>query len=101
MHHHKEKKYQIIAKNFCNKLNRLLINIRTENSEIISATADQLSLNKHIINSLSQIEAHCIGYIAGYEHALSTPLSITPSASIIKYPIIKRGPKKHNRMRGG
>ncbi|OGT58634.1 MAG: hypothetical protein A3F43_01500 [Gammaproteobacteria bacterium RIFCSPHIGHO2_12_FULL_42_10] len=63
--------YKIVMREFCNQLRRIRLKIQKQDSEhIIINTADQLSLNKTLINSLSQEDAHCIGYIAGYEHAL-------------------------------
>ncbi len=74
---HKNKpRYKIVMQEFCEAFNKILFKIKKQNSlEIISKTAGQISLDKTLLNNLSQEDACCISYTAGYEQAsLEQPL---------------------------
>lgn len=67
----KRPKYKVIMQEFCNQLNRILFKLkRQDDNEIICKTAGQISLDKHLINNLSQEDACSIGFVAGYEQSL-------------------------------
>lgn len=66
----KKPKYKIIMQNFCDKLNRIVFKLQKRDGadEIITKTANQIFLDKNLINSLDHDDMHSIGYTAGYEH---------------------------------
>ena len=66
----KRPRYQIVMQEFCNKFNRMLFKLKKQDSnETISKTAGQISLDKHLINNLSQEDVCSISYVAGYEQS--------------------------------
>jgi len=66
----KKPKYKIIVQEFCETLNRILFKLRGQNNdETIVKTANQISLDKNLINGLSREDMQSISYIAGYEHS--------------------------------
>jgi hypothetical protein len=64
-------KYKVIMQEFCDRLNRILFKLKhRESSEIICKTAGQITLDKQLINNLSQEDVCSIGFVAGYEQSL-------------------------------
>ncbi|HVY52975.1 MAG TPA: hypothetical protein VHA13_00460 [Gammaproteobacteria bacterium] len=64
----KQPKYKIAVQEFCEKINRILFKLKRRGSdEVIINTADLITLDKRLINDLSQEDACCIGFAAGYE----------------------------------
>jgi hypothetical protein len=67
----KKPKYKIVMQQFCFHFNKMLFQLKKCNSnEVIMKTANQISLDKNLINSLSHEDVQSISYIAGYEHSL-------------------------------
>jgi len=65
-------KNKIVIQEFCEKLNKMLFKLKPiNNDEVIVKTANQISLDKKLINSLSVEDVQSISYMAGYEHALN------------------------------
>lgn len=61
-------KYKIIMQEFCEKLNRVIFKLKDNKSEtLVIKTANQIVMDKNIINSLSREDVNSISYIAGYE----------------------------------
>ncbi|OGT38637.1 MAG: hypothetical protein A3F12_05865 [Gammaproteobacteria bacterium RIFCSPHIGHO2_12_FULL_38_14] len=61
-------KYKIIMQEFCDAFNNVLFKLKKyDTNEIVSKTAGQIVLDKNLINNLSQEDACCISYAAGYE----------------------------------
>lgn len=68
----KKPAYKIIMQEFCFNFNKMLFQLKKCNSnEVIIKTANQISLDTHLINSLSHQDIQSISYMAGYEHSLS------------------------------
>jgi hypothetical protein len=66
--------YRIVATTCCNETNLILLKIEKKRSKrVITQTASALSLNKSLLRQLSPEDAHRIGFIAGYEHAMAAP----------------------------
>jgi hypothetical protein len=64
--------YRIVATTCCNETHLILLKIEKKRSKrVITQTAGALSLNKSLLRQLSPEDAHCIGFIAGYEHAMT------------------------------
>lgn len=64
-------KYKIVMQEFCDQFNQMSFKLKKQGSgEVITRTAGQISLDKKLINSLSQEDVCSISYIAGYESAL-------------------------------
>lgn len=64
----KKPRYKIIMQEFCDSFNKILFKLKKRDSnEIIFKTAAQISLDKNIINNLSQEDLCSISYTAGYE----------------------------------
>lgn len=62
--------YKIIMQEFCDTLNKIFFKLKKRDSnEIISKTAGQISLEKNLINNLSQEDMCSISYAAGYEQS--------------------------------
>lgn len=58
----------IVAQRFCDSLKRFLIKIKRKNTHVIEEiSASTLSKNKAILNSLSQEEAHRVGFLSAME----------------------------------
>jgi hypothetical protein len=65
-------KYKIVVQEFCEKFNRILFKLKVKNDEdSIEKTANQILLDKSLINGLSQEDIKNVSYIAGYEHSQS------------------------------
>lgn len=63
-------RYLIITQEFCSYTERMLFKLRKQGSnEVIIKTAAEISLDKHLVVSLSQEDAYCIGFMAGYEQS--------------------------------
>jgi len=61
-------KYKIVMQEFCEIFDKIIFKLKKHNSdEVILKTADQISLDKNLMNNLSQEEACSISYVAGYE----------------------------------
>jgi hypothetical protein len=68
----KKPTYKIVMQKFCSNFNKMLFKLRKCNSnEVILKTANQISLDKNLINSLSHEDIQSISYMAGYEHSLN------------------------------
>lgn len=74
--------FYIVAQEFNLNINRMLFKLKKRySSESFSKTADQITLDKGLINQLSPEDIQCISYVAGYEHALQNDLPPTRSLS--------------------
>ena len=63
-------KYKIIMQEFSDVFNKVLFKVKNVDSdEVILKSASQISLDKNLLNSLSQEDACSISYVAGYEHS--------------------------------
>jgi len=68
----KQPKYKIIMQKFCFHFNKILFQLKKCNSnEVIMRTANEISLDKNLINHLSHADIQSISYTAGYEHYLN------------------------------
>jgi hypothetical protein len=66
----KKPRYKIIMQEFCDVFNKILFKLKKADSdEIILKSAGQISLDKNLINSLSQEDACSVSYAAGYEQS--------------------------------
>jgi len=64
----KKQKYKIIMQEFCDKFNRMTFKLKETTSEtLLIKTANQIVMDKNIINNLSREDINSISYIAGYE----------------------------------
>jgi hypothetical protein len=71
----KKPRYKIVMQEFCNTFNRMLFKLKKyDSNEMISKTASQISLDKNLINNLSQEDVCSISYIAGYEQSFMESL---------------------------
>lgn len=67
----KKPQARIIFKEFCEKLNRIIFGIKQRNQEsIIQKSAGEISLDKNLLNNLTQEEAHLVGYTTATEQLL-------------------------------
>lgn len=67
-HAEKRPRARIVFQEFREKLNKMIFGIRKPHSEtIIEKTAAQISLDKNLLNQMSQEEAHLIGYTTATE----------------------------------
>lgn len=66
----KKPRYKIIMQEFCDAFNKILFKLKNRDSdEIILKTAGQISLDKNLLNNLSQEDVCSISYAAGYEQS--------------------------------
>ena|SRR3990167_3522272 len=66
----KKPKYKIIMQECCGVFNKILFKLKKfDGKEIVSKTADQISLDKNLLSSLSREDACSICYTAGYEQS--------------------------------
>lgn len=66
----KKPKYKIVVQEVCEKFNKILFKLKAQhNDEVIVKTAAQISLDKNLINGLSQEDIQNISYVAGYENS--------------------------------
>lgn len=64
-------KLKIHMQEFCTRINRMIFSIlKKRGGDIEKKTASELSENKHLLNSLSQEDAHLVGYTIATEHML-------------------------------
>lgn len=64
----KKPKYKIIMQEFCEKFNRMIFKLKDAKSEnMLIKSANQIVMDKNIINNLSTEDVSSISYIAGYE----------------------------------
>ena len=62
----KKPKYKVVMQEFCDTFNKILFKLKKHDSdEIVLKTAGQISLDKNLINDLSQEDACSISYTAG------------------------------------
>lgn len=62
--------YRILTQEFCSTLNRIQFKLKNENSgETFLKSADQIFLDKILINKLSKEDICSISYVAGYEQS--------------------------------
>jgi len=65
----KKPKNRILTQEFCEKSNSIIFKIAKQGSDTyIEKTAEQISLDKDLLNDLNSIDAHKIGYVAGAKH---------------------------------
>lgn len=68
-------KYKVLAKRYLKKEKKIMFALhKREGEEFIAKTADQISNDSEILDSLPQKDAHMIGYTAATEHAQSESL---------------------------
>ena len=59
-------KRKIVLQRFCEKLNQIIFNVKdSEKTAIQEKTAQEISLDKELINHLSPEDAHLVGYASG------------------------------------
>lgn len=65
----KNPKYKIISQDFCDERNKLLFKLKClENDKVLLKTAGEISLDKNIIDNLSQEDICNVSFMAGHEH---------------------------------
>lgn len=61
-------KYKIVVQEFSDKYNRIVFKLKANNTEsVIVKTANQIVMDKDLINNLSKEDAVSVSYTAGYE----------------------------------
>jgi hypothetical protein len=61
-------KYKIIIQEFCERLNKMIFKLsKSDATEQIEKTADQISLDNGLINRLNPEDAHLVGYTTASE----------------------------------
>jgi len=64
----KKPNYKIMMQEFCEKLNRMIFKLKeAESDALVIKTANQIVMDKELINKLSKEDINSISYIAGYE----------------------------------
>lgn len=64
----KKPRYKIILQEFCSKLGRMIFGVQKRGDEnLITITPEEISLNKEVLNNLSQEDAHLVGYASATE----------------------------------
>lgn len=64
----KKPKHRIVMQSFCAKLNKMIFSIlRPSDGKVVQKTADEISTDRPLLNSLSQADAHLVGYTSGTE----------------------------------
>lgn len=64
----KQPKYKIVMQEFCEKFNKMIFKLKaSENESPVIKTANQIVMDKNLINNLSKEDVNSISYIAGYE----------------------------------
>lgn len=64
----KKPKYKIIMQAFCEEFNKIIFKLQQMGTDTtIIKTADQIVLDKQLINNLSGEDVSSISYVAGYE----------------------------------
>ena len=66
----KKPKYKIVSQDFCEKFNGMVFKLKEpENEVLLTKTANQIVIDKYLINNLSKEDINSISYIAGYEYS--------------------------------
>lgn len=66
----KKPKYSLLLKEFCGKLNKMIFSLGSrDKAEKIYRTAEEISSDEELLNSLSQKEAHLVGFMTATEKA--------------------------------
>jgi hypothetical protein len=82
--HANKPKYKIDTQEFCDTIKKIKFRLKKFGSnEIVSKTADQISLDKNLINKLSQEDVCSISYTAGYENSFINQIHSDTDNNII------------------
>ncbi len=68
---------KIKMQKFCEKINKIVFLLhKTEKNEMVESTADQISLDKNMLNAMPQLDAHLIGYTTAMENMLQEKVQL-------------------------
>jgi hypothetical protein len=69
--------YKIVVQEFCEKINRVLFKLKSnDETATVEKTADEIFLDKSLIDGLSGVDAKTVSYMAGYERSQNDNLDM-------------------------